>query len=189
MDMHTLKPGIGAPHAPTSALSGGSALCRAIVFAFAAVGPVQLFGADDVLATFKALKPEVALELAQAAIAACREAGYQVSAAVVDRTGITQVMLRDQLAGPHTLDAAHRKAWTAASYRADTRSLGEATRTGSGQSAARLVDGAMMVGGGIPLFAGGTAIGGIGVSGSPSGDQDQQCAEKGVEALEQRLLF
>lgn len=120
---------------------------------------------------------------------ACREAGYQVSVVVVDRFGITQVMLRDQVAGSHTLDAARRKAWTAASFKADTRSIAEATRPGGGLSGARFVTDAMMIGGGVPLYAEGTVVGAVGVSGSPSADEDQKCAEKGAEALEEKLMF
>ena len=51
---------------------------RAIIFIFVLLAPLSLFAADDSLATFKAMKPEVALEVAQATMMACREAGYQV---------------------------------------------------------------------------------------------------------------
>jgi uncharacterized protein GlcG (DUF336 family) len=162
---------------------------KIIVLSFAILTPLSVIAAGDVLTTFKALKPEVALEVAQATMIACREAGYQVSVTVVDRSGITQVMLRDQVAGPHTLDAARRKAWTAASFKGDTRSVGEATRPGGGQSGARFVADAIMVGGGVPLYAEGTVVGAVGVSGSPSADEDQSCAETGAAALEEKLMF
>ena len=52
-------------------------------------------------ATFsiRAMTPETALKAAQAALKSCRGAGYQVAVAVVDRMGVTQVMLRDRFAG------------------------------------------------------------------------------------------
>ena len=56
--------------------------------------------ADGMLHTFSALKPKIALEVAQATMEACRKEGYQVAVTVTDRFGIVQVMLRDQLAGP-----------------------------------------------------------------------------------------
>ena len=70
-------------------------------------------------ATFqiKTLTPETALVAAQAALAACRAQGYQVGVAVVDRSGLTQVFLRDRFAGAHTVDVATNTAWTAASSR------------------------------------------------------------------------
>lgn len=164
-------------------------LSSSIVFALACLAPLSVFAVEDALTTFKALKPEVALAVAQATITACREAGYQVSVTVVDRSGITQVMLRDQVAGPHTLETARRKAWTAASFKGDTRSIAEATRPGGGQSGARFVTDAIMVAGGIPLYAEGTVVGAIGVSGSPSADEDQRCAETGAAALDEQLMF
>jgi uncharacterized protein GlcG (DUF336 family) len=145
--------------------------------------------AEDSLATYKALKPEVALDVAKATMKACRENGYQVTVVIVDRSGVVQIMLRDQLAGPHTLETARRKAWTAASFSGDTRSIAEATRPGSGQSGARFVSDAMMVAGGIPLYAEGTLVGAVGVSGAPRADEDQKCADKGAETLEEILLF
>jgi len=145
--------------------------------------------ADDVLQTFRGAKLETAVELAQVAMEACRKGGYQVAAAVVDRSGVVQVMLRDQLAGPHTLDTARRKAWTAASFKANTSAVAEATRTGTGQSGARFVTDAMMVGGGVPLYGEGTLIGAIGVSGTPSAAEDEKCAMKGADALQEKLLF
>ena len=75
--------------------------------------------AEERLVTFKAMKPELALELAQATLGACRKAGFQVAVAVVDRAGVTQVILRDQLAGAHTPETARRKAWTAVSFRSE----------------------------------------------------------------------
>lgn len=162
---------------------------KAIVLISTLFASFPLAEASDSLITFKALKPEVALELAQATLGACRETGYQVSVAIVDRFGITQVMLRDQVAGPHTLETARRKAWTAASFKGDTDSIAQATLPGSGQSGARFVTEAIMVGGGVPLYAEGTLVGAIGVSGSPSADEDQTCAKQGAEALEEKMLF
>ncbi|MGD2073819.1 MAG: heme-binding protein [Gammaproteobacteria bacterium] len=145
--------------------------------------------ADDPLWTMKALKPEVALEVAQATMEACREKNYQVTVAIVDRSGIVQVILRDQLAGPHTVDTARRKAWTAASFNGDTRSIAKATKPGSGHSGIRFVTDVLMIAGGVPLYAEGTIVGAVGVSGAPLADEDHQCAEKGAEALEEKMLF
>src|SRR6478736_2211522 len=79
--------------------------------------------AQDALVTYKSLSPEVALDLARASLAACRERGYQVAVAVVDRFGVTQVLLRDRFAGAHTVPTATGKAWTAVTFRANTSEL------------------------------------------------------------------
>lgn len=144
---------------------------------------------EEGLATFKVMKPAIALKLAQATLAACQKAGYQVAVAVVDRFGITQVILRDQLAGAHTPDTARRKAWTAASFKTDTITMMEQTQSGKLQSGVRFIPGALMAGGGVPVDAGGTIVGAVGVSGGPGGEKDKMCADKGIEAIEEDLMF
>jgi uncharacterized protein GlcG (DUF336 family) len=161
---------------------------RSLLFAFSICCPLTA-AADEALTTFKVLKPQVALQLAQATMEACRKEGYQVAVAVVDRFGVTQVLLRDQLAGAHTPETATRKAWTAASFKTDTQAMMEETQAGKPQSGARFVPGALMFSGGLPVNAAGSLVGGIGVSGAPGGELDRMCAEKGIEAIEDALMF
>ena len=52
--------------------------------------------ADEVLVSFKFLAPDVALEMARVALQSCRDEGYQVAVAVVDRMGVPQFMLSDR---------------------------------------------------------------------------------------------
>lgn len=162
---------------------------RLLAVCIAGISCLPHAGAEERLATFKVMKPELALELAQATLDACRKAGFQVAVAVVDRAGVTQVILRDQLAGAHTPETARRKAWTAVSFRADTLAMMEETQAGKAQSGVRFVSDAMMIGGGIPVNAGGTMVGGVGVSGAPGGEQDHKCAQAGIDALEESLMF
>jgi uncharacterized protein GlcG (DUF336 family) len=142
---------------------------------------------DDTLVSFKSLAPEVALEAAQAALQHCRVNGYQVSVAVVDRMGITQVVLRDRFAGAHTPDSAMRKAATAASFRADTLSLAGNTSAGTPHSGARFIDGILMLGGGIPISAAGSIVAAIGVAGAPSSTEDHACAQAGIDSVKAKL--
>src|SRR5947199_10840569 len=86
---------------------------------FALVGSVQA-PAQGPIVTHKSLSPEIALDLAQAALADCRQRGYQVAVAVVDRSGGVQVVLRDRFARPHTPQTASRKPCTAAAFRSTT---------------------------------------------------------------------
>ena len=160
-------------------------ICLCIASLYAASTPAE----EEAVATFKAMKPALALELAQATLKSCRAAGFQVAVAVADRAGIVQVILRDQLAGAHTPDTARRKAWTAASFRTDTKTMMEETQAGKVQSGARFVNGAMMIAGGIPVTAAGTMVGAVGVSGAPGGDDDHTCAQKGIDAIEEQLMF
>jgi uncharacterized protein GlcG (DUF336 family) len=144
---------------------------------------------EEVLVTLKVMTPETALTLAQAALQDCREKGYQVTVAVVDRSGIVQVILRDRYAGVHTVDTARRKAWTAVSFRTDTTVMAENSQAGKEASGVRFVDDAMMIGGGMVIRAAGAIVGGIGVSGAPGGPADDECARAGIEAVQGDLDF
>jgi len=156
-----------------------------IVFALllsagAGTGPSR---AQDALVEFQVLNPDLAMKLAQATMAACRENDFQVAVAVVDRFGVPQAMLRDRYAGPHSPDTATRKAWTAVSFRTNTTELVDNTKSGTPQAAARDVTNALMLGGGVLVRAGGTMVGAVGVSGAPSGSEDAACAEAGIDAI------
>ena len=144
--------------------------------------------AEDALVSFKVLTPETALQLAQATLKACREKGYQVAVAVVDRSGTPQVMLRDRFAGTHTPGTATRKAWTATSFRTDTLALAEETQSGKPQSGIRFVENALMLGGGVLVEAGGSMVGAVGVSGTPTGELDDACARSGIATIEEKLM-
>ena len=144
--------------------------------------------AQDATFTVRVLTPETALRAAQAALARCRGSGYQVAVAVVDRMGITQVTLRDRFAGPHTPGTAAGKAWTAVSFRTSTTELAAGTASGL-QSGIRTLPGVVAVGGGLLIEAGGSIVGGIGVSGAPGGNEDDLCAAAGIAAIRDSLEF
>ncbi|HMM53724.1 MAG TPA: heme-binding protein [Candidatus Desulfobacillus sp.] len=139
--------------------------------------------AQEATYSVRALAPETALKAAQAALKSCRDSGYQVAVAVVDRSGLAQVMLRDRYAGAHTPKTAYGKAWTAVSFRASTTSLLDTTQPGKPASGIRNLPGVVMLGGGLLIEGGGSIYGGIGVSGAPSGDADDKCAKAGIDAI------
>src|SRR5262245_4849422 len=145
--------------------------------------------AQDGVITYKSLSPELALELARAAFADCRVRGYQVAVAVVDRSGVAQVMLRDRFAGPHTPTTAAGKAWTAVSFRTNTTDLVAATQPGMPQAGVRALPGVVILGGGVVVEAGGSLVGAVGVSGGPGGDADDACAKAGIAAVQDRIEF
>lgn len=144
---------------------------------------------EDALFTTQNLTPNTALKAALAALAKCRDEGYQVAVVVTDRNGLPQVMLRDRYAGAHTHETAQRKAWTAASFRSGTSEMVPVTAAGTSLSGIRHVEGAIMLGGGLVIDAGGSTVGAIGVSGAPGGDLDDLCAQAGIDAIEEDILF
>jgi uncharacterized protein GlcG (DUF336 family) len=146
------------------------------------------FAADATFAV-KQLTPETALKAAQAALEKCRAQGYQASVAVVDRAGITQVLLRDRFAGPHTVDVAVNKAWTALSLKTNTAEVERASRAGQPMSGLRSVPRVTPIAGGMMIEAGGSLLGAIGVSGAPGGEADDTCALAGIKAIADSLEF
>ncbi len=152
-------------------------------------GPVTAAESAERLVSYRAMTTELALKAAQSAMKSCRDAGYQVAVAVVDRGGNAQVMLRDRFAGPHTPNTAIGKAWTAVSFRTDTTELADLTQAGKMQSGVRHVPGVIMIGGGMKIESAGSIVGGIGVSGAPGGDADDNCAKAGIDAISEALEF
>jgi uncharacterized protein GlcG (DUF336 family) len=139
--------------------------------------------------SIKLLTLETALKAAQAALKKCRDGGFQVTVAMVDRLGVTQVLLRDRFAGPHTPEMARSKAYTAVSFRTNTTALAEATQAGKPQSGVRHLPGVAAVGGGVMIEAGGALLGAIGVSGAPGGKEDDVCAAAGIAAIHDDIEF
>ena len=162
----------------------GLALCVALV---AIRGLAQ--AEDAATYTSRNLTPETALKAAQAALKKCRDSGWQVAVAVVDRAGVVQVVLRDRYAGPHTPRTAGGKAWTAVSFRSNTSALVDLTQPGKAQSGVRHLPHVVVLGGGVIIEAGGQMLGAIGVSGAPGGEADETCAKAGLAAIRESLEF
>jgi uncharacterized protein GlcG (DUF336 family) len=148
-----------------------------------------LAAAADGTFAVKVLTPETALKAAQAALKKCRDGGFQATVAVVDRMGVTQVVLRDRFAGPHTVEMARAKAWTAVSFRTNTSALADATQAGRPSSGVRHLPGVAAVGGALMVEAGGALLGAIGVSGAPGGKEDDACAAAGIAAIRDDIEF
>lgn len=157
----------------------------------AALAGLLLAGTAQAEGTFevKFMTPETALKAAQAALKSCRDAGYQVAVAVVDRMGVVQVLLRDRYAGAHTPRMARSKAWSAVSFRTNTSALAELTQAGKPQSGVRHLPGVAAVGGGMTIEASGSLLGAIGVSGAPGGEADEKCAAAGIAVIRTDIEF
>jgi len=139
---------------------------------------------DSMTVPIKRLKMETALKIAQAAIIQCRKEGVQIAVTVVDRGGHPQVVLRDVLAMDITLPISKQKAHTAMAFNTPLSQLED--RFTKPFQVAKL-DGLIIGAGGIPINIGGTILGGIGVSGAPSGKTDEKCAVAGLEAVREDL--
>lgn len=159
-----------------------------IIFAGLTLGAGPVPAQEATFAT-RSLTLETAQKAAQAALKKCRDDGFQVAVAVVDRGGITQVMLRDRFAGPHTPRMAIDKAWSAMTFRTNTADLDRVSQPGMQQSGIRNRPRVVVVAGGMIIEGAGSLLGGIGVSGAPGGDRDDICAKAGIAAIQDSLDF
>ncbi len=157
--------------------------------ALAVLLPASAWAQSAATFSVRSMTPETAFAAARAALDHCRKQGWQVAVAVVDRSGLPQVMLRDRFAGAHTVSAATDKAWTAASFKMRTATLAVETQAGKPMSGLRGHLRVLAAGGGVPIEAAGALLGAIGVSGAPGGDADDACADAGIQAVRGELEF
>jgi uncharacterized protein GlcG (DUF336 family) len=157
----------------------------AIIAAFTSL---NAWAADPLpVETHKILTADLAVEAAQAAIAACKAQGYNVSVVIADRTGAPKVVIvRD---GPPGVgpEVARRKAYTAALQRVSTGDFTKRVST-PGAFNPGMYDSTLSTGlGGVPIKVGDDTIGGIAAAGAPGGDKDEACAIAGVDKIKNRL--
>lgn len=146
----------------------------------AAASAVKVDTENKNLAQTTGLTIEAATKAAQAALDAANKAGQKVSVAVVDRDGVTRVLLKGDGAGPQSPESAERKAFTAVSWNAPTSEL---TKRLAQAPNLKDIPGTLFLGGGAPVQSKGAPVAGIGVAGAPSGDLDEQFAQAGVASL------
>lgn len=151
-----------------------------------ASGPAAIAAEPDLLPA-RLMSLSLAQEIAAGAVGACREKGYQVSAVVVDRSGYPMVALRDVYASRFTLQIAEEKA--NAVILSGLSSAEFVANRGDIKDEMNLVDGVLMLAGGLPIHAAGALLGAVGVSGAPGGELDEACARVALSAVEARLEF
>lgn len=147
-------------------------------------GAFSMSALSQELLTQKVISVDMAQMMAQAAILQCRDNGYRVSATVLDNGGNLKVVIRDDGAGLGTLDLSRRKAYSALIFR---RTSGDTAKAFGAMTPPPVVEGTVMLAGGVPIKAGNEVIGAIGVSGAPGGDKDEVCANAGISKVAEKL--
>jgi uncharacterized protein GlcG (DUF336 family) len=142
--------------------------------------------ANAQLLTHRDLSYAIAKTVAETAIDSCKAKGYAVSAVVVDRAGEVIVAMRGDNAGPHTMENARRKAYTARSFRTSTTVY--AKRFADNDPVVRqqvTLPNVIAIPGGLPVKLGDEVIAGVGVSGSPG--VDEPCVQDGLDKVADQL--
>jgi uncharacterized protein GlcG (DUF336 family) len=157
-----------------------------VAMAFATAAPAR---AEDAIVTYKSLAPDVAFDLARAALQQCRKDGFQVAVVVIDRFGAPLVVLRDRYAGIGAVDIATGKAWTAVNFTLDTSEFLKRIKDGTLSAGLAAQPKVTPLAGGLIIQAGGSVLGGVGVAGAPGGDKDEACAKAGLDSVRDKLDF
>lgn len=124
------------------------------------------------------LSQATAKKMADACEKLAREKGWKIIVAVVDAGGVLKHYTRMDDSFLISVQVSQMKANTSAGVPVSSRKFGEFAKAIPGLE---LVPNTATFAGGLPIMSGGAHIGGIGVSGA-SADQDEECAQAGIDA-------
>jgi uncharacterized protein GlcG (DUF336 family) len=161
----------------------------AFSIAIALAGTAQAQG----VITVQKLSAQLANELVGESVAQCARNGYKVVAVVVDLDGVRQAVLRGDGAPIHSMDNAYYKAYTIASLGLSRKE--ESTKAIADRMAKNPPSGVPQTPlpnityaqGAIAIMAGGNTIAGLGVSGAPGGNFDEDCARAALAKIKDRM--
>ncbi len=160
-----------------------SLVSKAFVCLAATVALASPAGAQAL--TQKNVSLAMAQSIADAALAQCQSMGFKVSVTVLDRDGLTVVMLRGDGAGLHTPEGADRKAYTARTYGSPSANFAKRVQSDPGYAQAVHYTRVLALAGGLPIKIGNEVIGAVGVSGSPG--KDDVCSQAGIDKVADQL--
>lgn len=139
----------------------------------------------------RSISVNAALDMASAALEACRKHGSVVTITVLDRADRTVVIVRDDGASPHSVEHSLRKAHTALTYDMPSSEYGKRSAKNPGSAGPLHLANITTAAGGLPIRAGTTLVGAIGISGTPGakggGTADESCAQAGIDRIAKGL--
>ena len=138
--------------------------------------------ANAQLLVHKDVSLAMATTMAMTAIETCKGQGYNVSVHVLGRDGQVILGLRNDLAGPATMENSMKKAYTARTLRIPSGKFAENVK-GNPTAGALFLTNIVAAQGALPIVIGDDTIGAIGVSGAPGGEKDEVCAKAGIDKV------
>jgi uncharacterized protein GlcG (DUF336 family) len=154
-------------------------LAGATAITLAAPASAQLLARKDISA-------DIAVTIAQTAIATCKTNGYAVSATIVGRNGEPVVQVRGDNTGPHTMENSFKKAFTARTFRIPSGEMEDRLKKNP-QMGAQYLTGFTTARGALPIKVGDDVIGAAGVSGAPGGEKDEACVQAALDKVKDQL--
>jgi uncharacterized protein GlcG (DUF336 family) len=164
---------------------------QAVALSLALAAPAVL-NAQGVVTTQK-LSAQLANQLVGDSVANCAQKGYPVVAVVVDLDGVRQALLRGDGAPIHSMDNAYYKAYTIASLglarkEETTKAIADRMAKAPPSTVPQTpLPNVTYAQGAIAIMAGGRTIGGLGVSGAPGGQFDEECARGALDKIKDKM--
>ena len=91
------------------------------------------------------------------------------------------------LQNPHNADLARRKAYTARTFKVPSMEVAKRTNGPTDLSGQRFLVDIIPLGGGVPINVGNDTIGALGISGSPTQEADEKCANAAIASVAAQL--
>ncbi len=126
---------------------------------------------------------QTAKVIASEAERVCKNIQQNIAVAVVDQGGNTLYAHRHESVGPHNLDAAEQKAFTALSTKTTTLALSQTANSNPDAKNLTTVSKLLLLGGGLPIRYQNQVVGAIGVAGAGGAKNDDYCATSAIQIL------
>ncbi|HJY77742.1 MAG TPA: heme-binding protein [Burkholderiales bacterium] len=165
---------------------------QAVAFTLAFAAAPAAVNAQGLVTTHK-LSAQLANQLVGDSVANCAKNGYKVVAVVVDLDGVRQALLRGDGAPIHSMDNAYYKAYTIASLglarkEETTKAIADRMAKAPPSTVPQTpLPNVTYAQGAIAIMSGGQTIGGLGVSGAPGGQFDEECARGALDKIKDKM--
>lgn len=124
-----------------------------------------------------------ALKLAEQAGLEAKKLNKNVSIAILNSSGTTLLLLKGDQVGPHNTEASRKKAYTSLSTKTPSFELMRKAAESRDAKNLNTVAELLLLGGGAPIWKDGELVGGIGISGGGSGENDHNIALAALKNL------
>ncbi len=136
---------------------------------------------DKFVKQYISLNQAGAFELLAQANKIASEMNRNVSIAVLDASGVSILLAKNDSVGVHNTEASRRKAYTALSTKTVTLQLMRNAANNEDAHNLNTLPELLLLGGGVPIWYNHSLIGAIGVSGGGSGENDDSIAKQAIQ--------
>ena len=141
------------------------------------VDKLKPLSSRDYVKSIPTLTLNAAIEMAERARTSASKLGKKVAIAVLDASGNTVLIMKDETVGPHNTEAARKKAFTSLSTKTATLQLLRNADSKADTRNLNTIPELLLLGGGTPIYFEGEIIGSVGIAGGGSPENDDAIAK------------